>query len=137
MSKATGQLEWQIVSVNRRETLAWSRTSKPGQATRRVSCSTPVSSAYVKECSIAGTMREVLAALVVDGPRSKLYLPPSVTPVPDDATCLKRTQKVLEEESIAAFDEKMNTQDSTTVAGRGYGIEYWHQLFTPRHLLCL
>ena len=31
----------------------------------------------------------------------------------------------------------MNTADSTTVAGRGYGISKWRDLFTPRQLLVL
>ena len=39
--------------------------------------------------------------------------------------------------SIAALDEYMNTADSTTVAGRGYGISRWSELFTPRQLLVL
>lgn len=101
-------------------------------------CTTPISGNYVKECSLAGKLQEVLAAVVVDGGRSKIYLPPSVvSPLPDELDCLRRIDDTLHQARIPPLDDRMNTRDSTTVAGRGYGIERWVELFTPRQLLVL
>ncbi len=87
--------------------------------------------------SKAGHLAESLAAVVVDGKRSKLYLPPSTTILPHDGDLLDRLDQLLAETSLAQLDEQMNTADSTTVAGRGYGISRWCELFTPRQLLAL
>ena len=87
--------------------------------------------------SKAGKLLASLAAVVVDGQRSKLYLPPTAVELPDDNQCLTRLVALLNETGAAPLDEQMNTADSTTVAGRGYGIALWRELFTPRQLLVL
>ena len=102
-----------------------------------VACHTPVPSDYVKEMAKAGKLLESLTAVVVDGRRSKLYLPPSATALPDDDLCLRRLDELLQKTGLDPLDEQMNTADSTTVAGRGYGISLWRELFTPRQLLVL
>ena len=102
-----------------------------------VACHSPVPSDYVKGMSKAGKLRASLAAVVVDGQRSKFYLPPTVVELPDDDTCLIRLDRLLKETGLDPLDEPMNTADSTTVAGRGYGIQRWRELFTPRQLLVL
>ena len=131
-------IDWNIVAgANAREVGAESEEQTGAGESACLKCSTPVTSEYVKECSISGGLREMLAAVIVEGSRSKLYLPPSVTTTPDETACLRRMAKALADGGIAALDERMNTADSTTVAGRGYGIEFWHQLFTTRQLLVL
>ena len=100
-------------------------------------CTTPATDGYVKETAVAGNLGEVLAAVVVDSSRSKVYLPPSFTTLPNDADCARRLDALLKETGLRRLEEKMNTADSTTVAGRGYGIDCWAQLFTPRQLLVL
>ncbi|MDE2906586.1 MAG: DUF1156 domain-containing protein [Acidobacteriota bacterium] len=110
-----------------------------------VACDTPASSAHVKEMSVAGRMGESLAAVVAALPpkrrgskkRRKLFLGPGSTQAPDNDACLRRLERLLAETSIPVLDESMNTADSTTVAGRGYGISRWSELFTPRQLLVL
>lgn len=139
--KAVGKnkrLQWEIVAGQSAKEIgrAHSKQTGSGQATC-VACSTPVPSDYVKEMSIAGRMSEVLAAVVVDGWRSKLYLPPDTTTTPDPGLCATRLEKLLEDTGFAPLDELMNTEDSTTIAGRGYGISRWRELFTPRQLLVL
>ena len=132
-----GRLCWNVVSgtsideVSRHE-----EQTGAGQAVC-VACHTPVPSDYVKGMSRAGNIRESLAAVVVDGRRSKLYLPPDVTALPDDGACMSRLNKLLRETGLDPLDEQMNTADSTTVAGRGYGISLWRELFTSRQLLVL
>ncbi len=136
--EGTPGLEWEIVAGENSKDIGADSDEQTGAGGAAcLVCSTPVSSEYVKECSIAGHLEEVLAAVVVEGSRSKLYLPPSVTTAPSPSKCMERVHRVLAEAGIAPLDDRMNTADSTTVAGRGYGIEFWHQLFTARQLLVL
>jgi putative DNA methylase len=100
-------------------------------------CTTPVSAEYVKECARAGRLSETLAAVIVDGGRSKLYLPPEVAVPPCETDLWLRAKSIMAKAGIADFVEPMNTKDSTTVAGRGYGISRWDQLFTGRQFVVL
>ena len=110
-----------------------------------VTCGTPASTEHLKEMAGAGRMEESLAAVVVALPpkrpsrkqRRKLFLSPDSTHAPDSDACLRRLDHLLADTSVAPLDEYMNTADSTTVAGRGYGISRWSELFTPRQLLVL
>ena len=110
-----------------------------------VTCNTPAPSNYVKEMAVAGLMGESLAAVVAAMPlkkakgkkQRKVVLGASSTKPLDDDAILDRLDELLAESSLAPLDEKMNTVDSTTVAGRGYGISLWRHLFTPRQLLVL
>lgn len=138
-SKDKGRrIEWQIMSGNTSQEVGSETEEQTGAGESSCpECTTPISSEYVKECSIAGRMKEVLAAVVVDGGRSKIYLPPGVSPIPDENDCRQRTEQVLKQGGILPLDDLMNTRDSTTVAGRGYGIRKWSQLFTSRQLLLL
>ena len=131
------RLCWDIVSGgSTREVAQRAKQTGAGQAVC-VACNAPVPSDYVKEMSKTGRLVESLAAVVVDGRRSKLYLPPGATPLTDDSECRRRLDELLVETSLAPLNERMNTADSTTVAGRGYGISQWRELFTPRQMLVL
>ncbi len=130
-------LQWEVVSGRSvKEVSTQEGQTRAGQAVC-VACNTPVPSDYVKEMSKAGHLAESLAAVVVYGRRSKLYLPPNAIVPPDNSECIRRLTKLLDKTGLAPLDEQMNTSDSTTVAGRGYGISQWHELFTPRQLLVL
>ena len=132
-----GELRWDIVSgASVGEVSRQKEQTGAGQAVC-VACDTPAPSDHVKEMATAGRMGESLAAVVVDGRRSKLYLPATVTTLPDDGECASRLGALLEETGLEPLDERMNTADSTTVAGRGYGVSHWRELFTPRQLLVL
>ena len=115
-----------------------------------IACNTPASAAHVKEMAVSGNMDTSLAAVVVMVPKQsrrakagrkrryrKLYVPPSAATMPDTDTCTQQLHFLLKNTRIPALEEKMNTADSTTVAGRGYGISKWAELFTPRQLLVL
>ena len=130
-------LRWKIVSGRSAKNIAADESQTGAGQAVCVACSTPVSSDYVKEMSKAGHLSEELAAVVVDGGRSKLYVSPHTAVLPDNDECLDRLAKLLDETGLAPLDERMNTADSTTVAGRGYGISQWRELFTPRQLLVL
>jgi len=134
----SARLDWEIIAGKTSKEVGADSDEQTGAGgSACLACSTAISSDYVKECSIAGSLGEVLAAVVVEGAKSKLYLPPSAASVPDPSNCAHRANAVLAECGIAPLDDRMNTADSTTVAGRGYGLEFWRQLFTPRQLLVL
>ena len=131
------RLCWDVVSgASIRDVSRQEAQTGAGQAVC-VACDTPAPSDHVKEMAVAGRMGDSLAAVVVDGPRSKLYLPATVTALPDDGECASRLGALFGETGLEPLDERMNTADSTTVAGRGYGVSLWRELFTPRQLLVL
>ena len=132
-----GQLAWRIVSgAAACEVSVQEYQTGAGRAVC-VACHTPAAAEYVKKMAVAGRMHESLVAVVVDGQRSKLYLPVNSTTLPDDGECVRRLDALLEKTGLSPLDEQMNTADSTTVAGRGYGISLWRDLFTARQLLVL
>ena len=131
------KLRWRIVSGKSvKDVSEQAGQTGAGQAVC-VACGTPAPTAYAKEMAVNGRMGESLAALVVKRKRSKLYLDPTACATPDDQTCARRLAQLLRTTGLASLDERMNTEDSTTVAGRGWGIEYWRELYTPRQLVVL
>ncbi len=89
-------------------------------------CNNPVRLSYVREQAKAGNMDKQMTAIVVEGDRRRLYVSPtdyhiqvSISAVPT----WRPSQKMP------------NTP--TLVSGRGFGITYWHELFTPRQLSAL
>lgn len=68
-----------------------------------------------------------LMAIVVEGNRNRIYLPP--TPEQED----------IAKNTIPAWqpDQEMNQDSSNLVSGRGYGITHWHEIFTSRQLTSL
>ncbi len=130
-------LEWEIVAgQNSKEVGADSDDQTGAGEAACLSCTTPVSSEYVKQCSIAGNLGEVLAAVAVEGARSKMYLPPSATTAPLDGNALTaRIEKVLAEARIDLPDEVLHGKLRDQLPS--YGFERFHQLFTARQLLVL
>ena len=140
-----GLLCWDVVAgSSAREIAPQTGQTGSGQAVC-VACGTPAPSDYVKEMAVAGLMGESLAAVVAALPprkhkgkkQRKVFLGPNSIQPLDDHAILRRLDEFLAESSLAPLDEEMNTADSTTVAGRGYGISLWRHLFTPRQLLVL
>ncbi len=139
------RLCWDIVSGSTARAVS-QQTGQTGSGQAVcVACNTPVPADYVKEMAVAGQMGESLAAVVAALPpkkpkgkkRHKVFLGPDSTQPPNDSALHRRLEDVIAESSLAPLDEEMNTSDSTTVAGRGYGISLWQELFTPRQLLVL
>lgn len=138
VKKGSSELVWEIRSGEGTKDVGADSDEQTGAGEAAcLICTTPATDGYVKEVAVAGNLGEVLASVVVDSSKSKVYLPPSYTTVRDDADCARRLDALLKETGLRRLEEKMNTADSTTVAGRGYGIDCWAQLFTPRQLLVL
>ena len=115
-----------------------------------IACNTPAPADHVKKMATAGLLGTSLAAVVVAIPdqsrrakagktrrHRKLYVRPSATTVPDTGMCRLQLDSLLKDTRVPALGENMNTADSTTVAGRGYGISKWCELFTGRQLIVL
>jgi len=139
------RLRWDIVSGSSAKAVSQHiEQTGSGQAVC-VACNTPAPADHVKEMAVAGRMGESLAAVVAALPpkkpkgkkQHKVFLGPDSTRSLDDGALNRRLEDLLAESSLAPLDEGMNTADSTTVAGRGYGISLWRHLFTPRQLLVL
>jgi putative DNA methylase len=87
----------------------------------------PIKDAYIKAESMAGRMGCRMLAIVAEGPRGRVYLPPTA-----------------EHEAIARSaqptwkpGQPMNRETRDLVSGRGYGFFTWADLFTPRQLVAL
>ncbi len=140
------RLCWDIVSgTTAREISENTGQTGSGQAVC-LACSTPAPAGHVKEMAVAGRMEESLSAIVAALPpkkaggkkQRKVYLSANPTLLPDEDACRHRLEALLVDHArLEPLHETMNTADPTTVAGRGYGIEQWHELFTPRQLLVL
>ena len=77
-------LRWEIVSGrSAKEVGAQEKQTGAGQAVC-VACGTPAPTDHAKAMALAGKMRDSLAAVVVQGKRSKLYLPPHTGTLPSD-----------------------------------------------------
>jgi len=66
-------------------------------------------------------------AIVAEGTRERVYLPPSEGHVTVAADAKPKWKP----------EEEMNQDTSNLVSGRGYGITQWYEIFTPRQLVAL
>ncbi len=87
----------------------------------------PLSDKHIKAESMAGRMGARLLAVAAQGPRGRVYLPP--TPEHEEAARGARPNWQP--------DEPMNRETTNLVSGRGYGFFTWADLFTPRQLAAL
>ncbi|WP_020493829.1 DUF1156 domain-containing protein [Verrucomicrobium sp. 3C] len=114
--------------------------SKGGNATCAF-CGTVADSAYVKAEGRAKRMGKQMMAIVCTRPgqKGKLYLSADDAPEfrPDDEAIRARIETLCLRTGLTVPSEPMDTASQTTVAGRGFGIAKWAELFTPRQMLCL
>ena len=128
-------LQWEIVSgSSAKEVSALESQTGAGQAVC-VACNTPVPSEYVKEMALAAKMQESLAAVVVQGGRSKLYLAPQAGTVPSDKGLRSRLVELERELGLVLPNEVLQGKLRDQLPH--YGFEQYHELFTPRQLLAL
>jgi putative DNA methylase len=115
--------------------------SKGGNAAC-IFCGTVATSDYVKKEGQGKRIGKQLMAVVCTkkGKPGKIYLSADEVPedlIPDEKEIWERIEKLCKETGLTIPDEDMDTNDPTTVAGRGFGISKWYELFTPRQLLAL
>ena len=129
------RLQWNIVAgASTAEVSQQEEQTGAGQAVC-VACHTPVPSNYVKEVGATGRMKESLAAVVVEGQRSKLYLSPAAATAPPEARI---------EERLRALERELDCErPGDALQGKlrdqlpSYGVDTYDELFTSRQLLVL
>ena len=82
---------------------------------------------YIKKASMGGRMSARLMAVVAEGNRGRVYLPPTK----EHEETAMRAQPEWEP------DQAMNRDTTNLVSGRGYGFFTWADLFTSRQLVAL
>ena len=82
---------------------------------------------YIKRESMDGHMGARLMAIVANGHRARVYLPPT----PEQEETALRTNPAWKP------DQAMNRETANLVSGRGYGFFAWADLFTSRQLVAL
>ena len=87
----------------------------------------PIPDDYIKAESMAGRMGARLMAIVAEGERGRVYLPPT----PEHEAAARQAKPAWKP------DEPMNRDTKDLVSGRGYGFFTWADLFTPRQLVAL
>ena len=128
-------LQWEIVTgSSAKEVGAQESQTGAGQAVC-IACNTPVPSDYVKEMALAGKMHESLAAVVVQGPRSKLYLAPQAGMLPPENQLHSLLVALEEELGFGALGEVLQGKLRDQLPN--YGFENYQNLFTPRQLFAL
>ncbi len=82
---------------------------------------------YIKGESMARRMGERLMAIVAEGDRERVYLPP----MPEHEEIAQQAEPEWKP------DQPMNRDTTNLVSGRGYGFFTWADLFTDRQLVAL
>ena len=93
-----------------------------------VACNGASTHAYIREQSKAGNMGERMTAIVAEGDRKRLFVSPTDEHI---ATALSA------EPNLRSIPQQKMPTTPCLVSGRGYGIEYWRELFTKRQLAAL
>jgi putative DNA methylase len=130
------RLRWEIASGRNANQLGAENDEQTGagDATCLV-CTTPATIAHVKECATSNRMSEVLAAVVVDGGKSKLYLPPDAIKLPSEVELDDLLLTISKEAGFAPPDEPLQGKLRDQVPA--YGFERFRDLFTTRQLVVL
>ena len=136
-------LRWDIVSGPSAHAVSpHTKQTGAGQAVC-VACNTPAATQYVKEMAAAGRMGESLAAIVGALPpkkprskkRSKIYLRPEHRSAPLEAEIEQRLSALEQELGFVRPDDTLQGKLRDQLPA--YGVERYHDLFTPRQLLVL
>jgi putative DNA methylase len=87
----------------------------------------PMSQEYVREQFRAKRVGDRLLAVVAEGNGGRAYLSP-----------LAAYEELARQRKPDWYPEQeMNQLTPNLVSGRGYGVKYWHEIFTPRQLVAL
>ena len=88
---------------------------------------TPIDQSYIRAEFVAKHSGQKLMAIVAEGTRGRVYLPPTV-----------QMETVANSAKPTWLPElEMNQKSKDLLSGRGYGFKYWYELFTPRQLVTL
>ena len=124
-------LNWEIEVASKAPDEDDSEQTGSGAA-QCLACTTPAPAEYVKECGLAGKIGEVLAAVALLGPRSKIYLPGQLASpgkTDPDIAEIARTCGI----DVPSEDLKGKLRDQLP----SYGYPAYKDIFTARQLAVL
>jgi putative DNA methylase len=98
-----------------------------GAKFRCLVCNQIASEKDIRAEFIAKRNNAQLIAIVAEGDKGRIYLPPSE----------QHLAIAMSAKPEWKPEEEMNQETSNLVSGRGYGITHWHEIFTPRQLVAL
>jgi len=135
------EVRFEVVEATSEKRLGFDPTafSKGGNAVC-LFCGTVADTAHVKAEGCAGRMgKQLMACVVKDADKQTRYLSADEAPecVPDASVLTSAIRSLEKKFPQGLLDEEMNTSDPTTVAGRGFGISRWRDIYFPRQLLFL
>ncbi len=90
-------------------------------------CGSTASEALIREQFKNKDNSKQLLAIVAEGDRSRIYLPPDE----------EHLRAAMTAKASWLPEEEMDQKSPNLVSGRGYGITHWRELFTDRQLLAL
>jgi putative DNA methylase len=123
-------IQWEIVVGSKNSGEDEEQTGSGGA--QCLACTTPASADYVKECGIAGKIGEVLAAVVLPGPRSKVYVPGQLASPGNTHPDLT---KIARDAGIDLPDEELKGKLRDQLPS--YGYPAYKDVFTVRQLAVL
>lgn len=93
-------------------------------------CKNPTATSLIKEQAVNGNLKEKLVAVIEDSDKGKTYR------VPTEKELLASTiDENLLNHQLIPNETMLKIQD--LVSGRGWGINKWSQMFSPRQLLAM
>lgn len=104
------------------------KVSSRGANFRCLVSGAPITAAYVKECGLAGKMDAVLMAVVAEGARRRVYLPPTQEQI--EAAAQAQTQPAWKPSALMPDNPRWFSPPL-------YGLTTFGDLFTPRQLVAL
>ncbi|GEM88445.1 DUF1156 domain-containing protein [Meiothermus granaticius] len=91
-----------------------------------IACNQPVPGSYIKAEGVAGRMGAQMMAIVAEGNRERVYLPPT-----------KEQEEKAQEANPKWYPEGQISDDRRSMFTPLYGLTHFHHLFTPRQLEAL
>ena len=104
------------------------KVSSRGANFRCLVSGAPITAAYVKECGLAGKMDAVLMAVVAEGVRGRVYLPPTQEQI--KAAAQAQAQPAWKPSALMPDNPRWFSPPL-------YGLTTFGDLFTPRQLVAL
>ena len=104
--------------------------ARGGKGATCIACDGVVTHAYIREQStrMGGDMGEIMTAIVAEGDRKRVFISPT-----DEHAKISKSANP----NISSIPSQKMPPTAYKVSGRGYGIDYWRQLFTKRQLAAL
>ncbi|MCR4416752.1 MAG: DUF1156 domain-containing protein [Ignavibacteria bacterium] len=151
VTKGTGKpVEFEIVAQNINGYKSWPKDFDPDEGTvsranlRCPACGGVIDDKTTRKLFQSGKAGERMIAVVftknnVEGKQYRIVTDKDIAVFEKSKNALqKEIEELREKWGIEPVpDEEMDQNDPTTLAGRGYGVKKWGELFNPRQLLSL